>query len=493
MTLLSASGLSKSYGGAAALSGVDLDLRAGEVHAVVGENGAGKSTLIKILAGALQPDAGEVRLDDEPLPLGDALGVRRRGVSVVYQEFTLIPELSVADNVFLGRERGALLLRRSEMNEAVRVLLDELGTSVRPSAPVRHLRVAQQQIVEVARALVCDAKVLIFDEPTATLSIPEVERLLQTIRRLKARGLGIIYISHRLDEVFALADRVTVLRDGQRVATHAAADLDRNTLIRLMVGRDIADEFPPRTPTPGETVLELRNFGCPPRVHGVSLRVRRGEVVGLAGLVGSGRTSMALAAAGASPTGHVVGEMELDGRQVRFRSPADALASGVAYVTEDRKARGVFPLMATGENVTVASLGDFTRGGWLRRRRELAAAEGAVRRFGIRARSVHQPARGLSGGNQQKALLARFLLRRRKVVILDEPTRGVDVGARSEIYHLINQLTLDGLGVLMISSDLPEVLGMSDRIVVMRAGATAGELARADATPERIMALATAS
>ncbi len=489
MRRLDAQGLTKAYAGVTVLRGVDLALDAGEVRALVGENGAGKSTLIKILSGAVMPDAGVVRLDDAPLPLGDPLATRRRGLSVVYQEFTLVPELSVAENVFLGRETGRPLLRGGEMRRRAQQILDELGVAVDARARVAGLSVAHQQMVEIARALVTDAKVLILDEPSATLSGAEVDTLFAVIRRLRARGLGIVYVSHRLDEIFALVDSVTVLRDGAHVITAPVGDLTRESLIRYMVGRDVAEEFPARQPALGAPVLTVTHLSAPPRFADVSLTVRAGEIVGVAGLVGAGRTSAALAMVGALPA---FGDVAVNGQRRRFRSPVEAIAGGVAYVTEDRKAMGLFAMLGVDENITMTHLSQFTRAGLLSPARARAAAGAAAREFDLRAASLSQPAGTLSGGNQQKALVARYLVRPPNVLILDEPTRGVDVGARAEIYRTMNRLTDRGLGILMISSDLPEVLGMSDRVVVMRSGRTVGELARGEATPERVMALAAA-
>ena len=489
MSLLVARGVSKAYGGVGVLHGVDFDVRPGEIHALMGENGAGKSTLIKILGGAVRPDAGSVHLDGCPLTLGDPQIIRSAGISTVHQEFTLVPDLSVADNIFLGRERG-VFLRRAEMARAVRAQLDHLGARINPSAPVRGLSVAHQQLVEIARAIAIDARVLILDEPSATLSATDVERLFVVLRRLRDAGLGIIYISHRIEEVFALADRVTVLRDGRLVATAAASGIDRAQLIRWMVGRDVSEEFPAREGTPGPLVLSVRGLHAPPRFTDVSFDLRQGEIVGVAGLVGAGRTSTALAIVGALPAR---GSIALRGTPVRFRSPSAAIAQGIAYVTEDRKAQGIFPQMATSGNITLTALSMFARGGLLSIKREAEAAADAGRRFDVRAASLRLPVSTLSGGNQQKVLLARATLKRPVVLLLDEPTRGVDVGARAEIYALMNRLTREGLAILMISSDLPEVLGMSDRVVVMREGRTRGELTRAEATPERVMALATAA
>jgi ribose transport system ATP-binding protein len=491
--VLTASGVSKAFAGARALDRVDFDVRRGEVHALVGENGAGKSTLIRILSGATRADAGQITLDGAAFVAGDPLAVRNAGISTVYQEFTLVRELTVAENIFLGREAGRFLLNRSAMEAAARSHLDALGFRFPATAPVGDLSVAHQQIVEIARALAIDAKVLILDEPTATLSPADVERLFIGLRALAGRGLGIVYTSHRLDEIFAIADRVTVLRDGRRVLSADANALDRAALIRAMVGRDIEEEFPSRTAIaksegrPAAPVLEVRSLAAPPRFFNVSFSVQPGEIVALAGLVGAGRTSAALAIVGAL---RAHGEVRLNGVGVRFGSPAEAIRAGVVYVTEDRKARGVFPLMSTAANITITSLSAFSRAGLVSRARERAAAADAARRFDVRAAHLDQPAATLSGGNQQKALLARFLTKPRGVAILDEPTRGIDVGSRAEIYGLIARLAEAGAGILMISSDLTEVLGMADRIVVMRDGRTTGELTRAEATSDRVMALA---
>jgi ABC-type sugar transport system ATPase subunit len=486
---LAAHGLSKQYGGVTVLHEVDLEVESGEIRALVGENGAGKSTVIKILSGAVVPDAGSVHLDGERLPSGRPLAIRHRGLSIVYQEFTLVPDLTVAGNVFLGREEGTPLLRSAAMHARAQQLLDELGVHVDAGAPVRGLSVAHQQMVEIARALATEARVLILDEPTATLSGNEVATLMAVLRRLKARGLASIFVSHRLEEIFDLCDSVTVLRDGRHIRTAPVSDFTRESLIREMVGRDVAEEFPVRDPHPGDVVLRVSGLSAPPRVADVSLDVRAGEIVGIAGLVGAGRTSAALAMIGALPA---TGRVEVGGRPVSFRTPADAIAGGLAYVTEDRKARGIFSMLDVGDNITVTHLSMFARGGLLSTSRRNAAALAAVRAFDIRATGITQRAGTLSGGNQQKALVARYVVRPPRVLILDEPTRGVDVGARAEIYRVMSRLTTEGLGILMISSDLPEVTGMSDRVVVMRGGRTAGELPRRDATAERVMALATA-
>ena len=483
--LLSASGISKAFGAVPVLRGVDLSLRAGEVHALVGENGAGKSTLIRILTGALEADAGAVRLNARPVP-HDPRAARRMGVSCVYQEFTLVPGMTVHDNVVLGRERGPFL-RRDAWHAAVAARLRQLGARCAPSALVGALTAAEQQLVEIARALETDARVLILDEPTASLSAPEVARLLDVLRRLRARGLGILYVSHRFEDIFALADRVTVLRDGRCVATAATDGLTRAQMIRWMVGRDVSEEFPARHAPVGDVVLDVRGLSVPGRFGDVTFHVRAGEILGIGGLVGAGRTSIGLALGGALPWG---GTMRLDGRAVRPRSPAEALRLGIGYVTEDRAARGVLPQMSVTENLTLAHLRRFVRAGVVNRTLEREAAAAVARDVGVAGVSLDQPARTLSGGTQQKVLLGRFVLDPRRVLVLDEPTRGVDVGARAEIYALINRLAAAGTAIVMISSDLPELLGMSDRILVIRDGRPAGEIERPAATPDRVMALA---
>jgi ribose transport system ATP-binding protein len=488
--LLSATGIHKSYGAAAVLKGIDFDVSAGEIHAIIGENGAGKSTLIKILSGALTPDKGVVQLNGSTLPSGDAGAAMRRGINVVYQEFTLVPDLTVEQNIFLGRELSSVWLRRADMTRIVKGVLDDLGVSVSPAAIVRGLSVAHQQLIEIARALISDAKVLILDEPSAALPGHEVRRLMDLLRALRNKGMGIVYISHRLEEVLDIADRVTVLRDGAKITSCAVSQCQKSDLIRWMVGRDVSEEFPERHHVRGATVLEVKDLSYPSRLRRVSLNVHAGEIVGVGGLVGAGRTSTAMALMGALPRARIGGEMTFNGEAVKFRSPRQALKKGLAYVTEDRKAYGIFPAMATKHNVTLSRLREFSRHGLLHLSSETLAARQALASFQIRTTALDEPIRTLSGGNQQKALLARFLSTPPRLVILDEPTRGVDVGARADIYHLMNRLTAAGMGILMISSDLPELLGMSDRVVVMSGGETKGELSRGEATAERVMSLA---
>jgi ABC-type sugar transport system ATPase subunit len=485
IAVLSGSGLTKIYGRTPVLQGVDLDVRAGEVHAVVGENGAGKSTLIRVLTGAARPDSGVVRYQGVKLP-ADPRRVQALGVRCVYQELTLVPHMTVSDNIGLGREAGPFL-RTAVARASAEARLRELGARCTPEAMVGGLSVAQQQLVEIARALEGGTRVLILDEPTASLSAPEADRLLELLRRLRAQGMAIVYVSHRLDEIFAIADRITVLRDGRVVATASSEGLTREQMIRWMVGRPVSEEFPARGPRPGVEVLQTEELSAAGRFHDISFAVRAGEILGIGGLVGAGRTSLGMALGGALQAS---GTILLEGRPVRFRSPADAIRQGVAYLTEDRKARGLFPAMSVISNLTITYLRELARAGIVERTRERAAAESIAHDVRIAGVRLAQAAGTLSGGTQQKVLLGRFLLKPLKVVVLDEPTRGVDVGARAEIYALMNRLTDEGIAIVMISSDLPELLGMADRVLVMRAGRISGELSRTEASPERVMALA---
>lgn len=481
--------ISKSFPGVQALADINIALRSGEVHALIGENGAGKSTLVKILGGAHRPDSGQVLLHDRPLPLGDPVAMRRAGIGIVYQELTLVPELTVAQNIYLGREPASgPWLKRAEMVRSAGRWLERLGCRCRPDTRVRELGVGTCQMIEVARGLTLDAKVLVFDEPSATLSESELAELFKVIRELRAKGMAIVYISHRLDEIFELADRVTVLRDGRHIVTQDMEGVDRPQLIRWMVGRDLAEEYPARAPQFGDVVLDVNRLAAKPYFSDASFQLRRGELLGVAGLVGAGRTSMGLCLFGAlKPTG---GTVQLDGQLIRSKSPEHALADGIGYLTEDRKGRGLFGGLSVGENIVISHLKPFKRAGFLARSAMDQAADDAVRQFDIRTPDTTRAIRVLSGGNQQKALLARLLQHNLKVLILDEPTRGVDVGARAEIYSIINRLAADGVGIIMISSELPELLGTCDRIMVMCEGRRTGTLDVRDATQEKIMHLA---
>jgi rhamnose transport system ATP-binding protein len=490
-TLLRATSVSKSFAGVRALQGVSFDLRAGEVHALVGENGAGKSTLIKIITGAHKADEGTLEVGGRLVRANDPVISRSLGIAAIYQQPALFPDLTVAENIALGLEPGGAWrrVRWARRRLRARELLRRVGAAIEPDAVVSRLTMPEQQLVEIARALGADARVLVMDEPTASLSEREVERLLGVVRDLRGHGVGIIYISHRLDELFQVADRVTVLRDGCAVGTRRMADVDRAGLIPLMVGREITAVFPKQAVPLGETVLELRGVGCRDSgVHGVSLHVRAGEILGLAGLVGAGRTELARVLFGLTPAD--VGEVRLRGKPVVISSPARAVELGIAYVPEDRRRHGVILEMPVATNTSLAILKKVSALGWLDFGRERAVAESFVRRLGIKTASLDAPVGDLSGGNQQKVAVARWLATEPAVLILDEPTQGIDVGAKAEIHRLMGELAGRGLAILMISSELPEILGMSDRIAVMHAGTVVGILDRAEAAQEKILALA---
>ena len=488
--LLRMTGIVKSFPGVQALRAVDLELQAGEVVALLGENGAGKSTLIKVLSGAHRPDEGRIEIEGRPLDLGSPHGALAAGIAVIYQEFNLVPGLSAVDNIFLGQERtSAGFLHRRRERERAAELFRRMDVDIDPDAPVGRLTVAQQQIVEIAKALAQNAKILVMDEPSATLTLQEVERLFVVIRELQAQGIGVIYISHRLDEIFAVANRVVVLRDGERVGQRSVSDVSREQLIELMVGRQLDQEFPPRTSSVGDCVLDVRNLTRGDAVRGVSFQVRRGEIVGLTGLVGAGRTETARLIFGADRPD--AGEFLLNGEPLRIRNPSDAIRSGICLLTEDRKSEGLVIGHSIRENFGLPNLPQWSSGGLLNGKGERAAFSGWIEKLQIRTANMETPARNLSGGNQQKVVLSRWLQRNCDVLIFDEPTRGIDVGARYEIYQLMNSLVAGGKAILMISSELPEVLGMSDRILVMREGRISGEITDVPkATQQDIMTLA---
>jgi rhamnose transport system ATP-binding protein len=489
--LLAASLITKSYAGVRALSNVSFDLHEGEVHALVGENGAGKSTLIKVMTGAVAADSGTLSVAGAPVEQMSPAASRALGIAAIYQQPALFPHLTVAENIAFAlepRARWRQIDWRRRHRDA-RDLLTRVGADIDADRLVETLSMPEQQLVEIAKAIGSNARVLIMDEPTASLSEREVRRLFEVVARLKSDRVGIIYISHRLEEILAIADRVTVLRDGSTVGTHARDGLHGSTLINLMIGRELSAIFPKRPVTLGSVALELRNLTCKAAgVRDVSLAVRSGEIVGLAGLVGSGRTELAQAVFGLMPADS--GDVLVHGQPIAARSPAAAIAAGIGYLPEDRKQHGVVPEMAVEENISLANLPAVSGRGLIDRTRERSQAERFVEQLRIKTASVASDVESLSGGNQQKVALARWLAISPKVLILDEPTQGVDVGSKSEIHALMQELAERGLAVLMISSELPEILGMSDRIAVMRGGTITGVLTREEATQERVLAMA---
>lgn len=489
--LLRAIDIEKSYAGVHALKQASFELHAGEVHALIGENGAGKSTLIKIITGAVTPDAGEIQLSGKTITHNSPRVAKQLGIAAIYQQPALFPELSVAENIAIGLEESAFWSRvdwRARRERAAE-LLARVGAKVDPTTEAGDLTMPQQQLVEIARALGTAAQVLIMDEPTASLSEEDTRNLFAVIRDLRANGVGIIYISHRLEELSLIADRVTVLRDGRTIDTRAMSEVNRQQLIQLMVGRELSAVYPKNTVQLGEVTLELRGVGCSASgLHDISLSVRAGEIVGLAGLVGGGRTELARTIFGLTPADE--GEVLIRGARVTIESAAQAISLGIAYVPEDRRRHGVILDLAISANITLASLNQFSRAGTLNFQREKEVAADYTRRLGIKTPTIFAPVTTLSGGNQQKVALSRWLLTKPAVLILDEPTQGIDVGAKSEVHALIIQLASQGVAILMISSELPEVLGMSDRIAVMYDGTIAATLDRANATQEKILALA---
>ncbi|BBL78371.1 ribose import ATP-binding protein RbsA 2 [Rubrobacter xylanophilus] len=489
--LLEMRGITKRFPGVVALDGVNFELLPGEVHVLLGENGAGKSTLIKILSGAYRPDGGEILMDGRRVEIRSAGEAQRLGISTIYQEFNLVPQLSVAENIYLGRQpRRFGVVDRGRMEREARGLLERLRVRVDPRARVAGLGVAQRQMVEIAKALGLRARVLVMDEPTAVLSGRETGQLFRIVRRLKEEGVGVIFISHHLEEVAEIGDRITVLRDG-RLVGRVPADTGRDELVRMMVGRSIDEQFPRRRTEPGEVLLEVRGLTRRGVLEGVSLQVRSGEVVGVAGLVGAGRTELARAIFGVDPVD--AGEVLVEGRPLEDFGPREARRRGMGFIAEDRQGQGIVPPLSVAENLVLASPERDLRAGMLVDWGHLLRRAGeVVESLRIRTPSLEQEIRYLSGGNQQKAVIGRWMLAGSRVLIMDEPTRGVDVGAKVEIYELMNRLTEAGAGILMISSEMPEVLGMSDRILVMSGGRITGELSPREATQERVMGLATA-
>ncbi|HEV3118796.1 MAG TPA: sugar ABC transporter ATP-binding protein [Gemmataceae bacterium] len=492
--------VSKRFPGVTALDDVSLEINAEELHAIVGENGAGKSTLMKILAGVIPDYEGEVLLRGQRVAFADTRAAEAAGVSIIHQELNLVEDLSAAANIFLGREkRNRLgLLDDRAMEHAAASLLVQLECTVHPAAPVRELRVGDQQLVEIAKALSQDAEILIMDEPTSALTDAEVARLFRVIARLRQQGVTILYISHKMDEVFVLADRITVLRDGKRVKTLSRNETNPRQVTHLMVGREIEAALGRDSARQvGDVVLRVRDL-CLPwtgharqwRLRGIHFELRRGEILGIAGLMGAGRTELLECLFGASPE-PPHGTILLEGRPVHFEHPADATHAGIALLTEDRKRLGLFAQMTVAQNITLCRLHAALSAGLLNRRRERGLAQSMIQKLAVKTPGVDAPITTLSGGNQQKAIIGRWLLTRPKILLLDDPTRGVDVGAKAELYRLMNQLCGEGLGIIVTSSELPELLTLCDRILVLCEGRLTGEFARHEATEQRIMEAAT--
>jgi len=479
--------IGKSFPGVVALDDVDFELRRGEVHVLLGENGAGKSTLMKILSGAYQKNSGQIILDGADVEIKNPKHAQTLGISTIYQEFNLIPHLSVAENIFLGREPIHLpgVIDRGAIFQAATRALSDLGLTLNPERLVKELRVAEQQMVEVAKALSLDARILIMDEPTAALTEHEIGELFATIRKLKSKGVSIIYISHRLEELFEIGDRVTVLRDGRTVGTYNVREMRKSELIRLMVNRELTELFPKEKAVIGAEVLRVEGLTTRGGLKDITFSLHKGEVLGIAGLLGAGRTELARAIFGLDKI--VSGTIYLNGRPQRIGSPRTAINLGLGFLTEDRKSQGLVLPLSVKENLCLSSVERFSNWGIMNTGEEQRAAARYVQELRIRTPSLNQKVVFLSGGNQQKVVLSKWLCSQASVFIFDEPTRGVDVGAKAEIYQLMNRLTASGVAIIMISSEMLEVLGMSDRLLVMRDGGITGEFSADEATQEKIL------
>lgn len=499
--MLEIKGVSKSFPGVRALDHVSFDVRDGEVHALIGENGAGKSTLMKILSGVYSEYEGEVLWDGRPLALRGPREAQLQGIAIIHQELNLVPELTVSENIFLGGELhtrlGALDIKR--MDRETTELLDRFSLSIPPDRPVKWLRVGEQQLAEVAKALSLNARLLILDEPTSALSEAEIDRLFAVIAALRAQGVTMIYISHKLDEIFRIADRVTVLRDGEYIGTREVSETNTAELIRMMVGRPLTELFPKEQVEPGQEVLRVEHLSLAAdkqrgsrSLDDISFSVRKGEIVGVAGLMGAGRTELLETIFGVYPGKRVRGQILVDGVECKSESPEEAIAHGLAFVTEDRKSQSLILRMPVAQNMTLAALKRFLRAGFVRQREEAEAVKTSIDQLRIKTPSSAVDVETLSGGNQQKVALAKCLMTLPKVLLLDEPTRGIDVGAKAEIYALVSHLAQEGAGILMASSELPEILSMCDRVIVLCEGQLTGAFERSEATQERIMEAATA-
>jgi len=499
-SILEMRSVSKEFPGVKALDGVTFDLREGEFHALVGENGAGKSTLMKVLSGVYPfgTYSGDIIVEGNVKQFQNIRQAEEAGIAIIFQELSLVKELTVSENIFLGREPARFgIINWSELYRKASALLKDLHLPINPRTKIGTLGIGQQQLVEIAKALSQNARILVLDEPTAALTETEVETLFEILRKLKSRGVGMIYISHKLDEVFAMSDRVTILRDGKTVGTHDTRDLDKEKVISLMVGRDVGDIFPKTAHKFGETAFEVKNVTAydsdnesRKTVDDVSFNVRKGEVLGIAGLMGAGRSELLMTIFGAWQ-GKTAGEVFVEGVKASINSPSEAIKNGIGFVTEDRKRFGLILEQTISDNMTLAGLKQVSGVFLTNRSRETVAAKGAMSSLKVKANSVVTVAGTLSGGNQQKVVLGKWLLTKPKVLFLDEPTRGIDVGAKQEIYAEINKLAKEGLAIVMVSSELPEILGLSNRVIVLHEGKITGEFSKNEATPEKVMAAAT--
>ncbi len=479
--------IGKTFPGVVALDDVRFDLSRGEVHILLGENGAGKSTLVKILSGAYQKTAGQVILNNVETEIRNPRHAQELGIAIIYQEFNLVPQLSAGENIFLGQEQTHTsgLINQREIIASAQGILDDLGVEIEARKPVGELGVAQQQMVEVAKALSLDARILIMDEPTSALTEQETTELFNTIRKLKQKGVSIIYISHRLEELFEIGDRVTVLRDGKYIDTRNIADVTKSELISMMVNRELKAHFPKLIAAKGEEVLRISGLSIKGVLYDISFSIHQGEVLGIAGLLGSGRTELASSLFGVGKIDS--GEIYIRGKRQRIKSPRRAINLGIGLLTEDRKSQGLIMILSTKDNICLPSVERFSRLGFVDTKEETQAATQYVRDLRIKTPSLHQQVMFLSGGNQQKVVISKWLCCQADILIFDEPTRGIDVGSKVEIYQLMNRLTAEGVAIIMISSELPEILGMSDRIMVMNQGRIAGEFSAGEATQEQIL------
>ena len=491
-TILEMKDISKSFPGVQALNKVSFNLKPGEVHVLIGENGAGKSTMMKILAGIYQKDSGEILLHGEPLNIHNPKEALSKGISMIHQELSPIPYMSVAENILLGREPVSTplkILNRKEMRRFTRELLDSLSIPLDPDTLMSELSVAETQMMEIAKATSFNSSIIIMDEPTSAISDTEVDILFNLIRSLKDRGKSIVYISHKLDEIFRISDRITVLRDGGFVASEDTGNMNQDKLINLMVGREISEIFPKEESSIGNVLLEVEDLECKGAFKGVSFTVKKGEILGIAGLMGAGRTEVVETIFGIRNKSN--GTIKINGSVVNIESPADAIQHGMAFIPEDRKNFGLILKRSVKENITLLKLKYFSRFLVIQKRRENKAVDNSIKILGIKTPRKEQNVANLSGGNQQKVVIAKWLLAEPDILILDEPTRGIDVGSKAEIHKLISQLAVEGKAVIMVSSELPEIMGMSDRVIIMHDGQLTGELPREKFTQERIMRLAT--